>query len=258
MSLAQTPNQNQDALSSMELKFLSEDQNESFDQEYHWPREMKEKIVRIGARFPRGPETILDIGGGNGRFLDNMLDAFPNATGYLLDISPVLLSRNTPSARKHLLEGSISELAACFPTQRFDVITVNWVLHHLVGSEWERSVANVTSALEAATQLLSPGGVIVIAELMFNDIFGGDLPSHLTYAITCVKNPRFVKLARRYFNTAGVGVCFHSQSAWERIFERVGLKIEQNFFGGYRSWVLPFILLALKSQRDGHYFLSRR
>lgn len=240
----------------MELTFLAEDQNENFDQEYHWPLEMTKKIDRIRNRFRKDPPAILDVGGGNGRFLDNLLAAFPSSTGYLLDISPALLARNSPNERKRLVEGSISDLPTLFPEQRFDVITFNWVLHHLVGPGWERSANNARLALDAAARLLSPGGVIVVAELMFNDIFGGDLPSHIIYAITSAKNPRFVGLARRYFNTAGVGVCFHSQPAWECLFEQVGLKVEQKFFASPRHWRLPFLFLALKSQQDGHYFLS--
>jgi ubiquinone/menaquinone biosynthesis C-methylase UbiE len=253
--------QNFGGLNRMELRFLAEDQNEDFDQDYHSAADLKQKIDVIRARLPEGPVSILDIGGGNGRFLDSLLSAFPTANGYLIDPSQALLSRNAVSSRKHLVQGSVDQLEEIFPNQTFDIITINWVLHHLVGPTWRKSVSNAIAALEIAARLLSPSGMIIVAEDMFDDIFGGDLPSHVIFAITSIKNHRFAKLARCCFNTAGVGICFHSQSAWEALFRRAGMKTEQTFFGEYlpsdlkMRLMLP--LLALKSRRHGHYFLSR-
>jgi SAM-dependent methyltransferase len=248
--------------SKMELKFLAEDQNTAFDWEYHTPEELQAKIDFLRERFPDDPPRILDVGGGNGRFLDGLLLAFTNANGYLIDISQHLLSLNAPNPRKHLVHGSLERLEEIFPELKFDVITMNWVLHHLVGSTWERSVSNSIAALELASRLLSPNGVIAVAENMLNDILGGDLPSHIIYAITSVRNPLFVKLARPYFNTAGVGVCFHSQPAWERLFAHAGLKTEHSFYG-VDYWAMDLkmriklIPLSVKSRRHGHYFLSK-
>jgi hypothetical protein len=42
------------------------------------------------------------------------------------------------------------------------------------------------------------------------------------YAITPTSWPWFVRLAKRFFNTAGVGVCFQSQRAWQHIFAEAG------------------------------------
>lgn len=249
-----------DSRGKLELAILAEDQNESFDEDYHTGAELKRKIDSIADRFPDGPATILDIGGGNGRFLDGLLAAFPDAHGYLLDLSELLLSRNTSYHRKHLVHGSVENLPELFAGQIFDVITMNWVLHHLVGRTWRGSVANCAATLEMAARLLSPTGVIIVAENMLDDVLGGDLPSRLVYTITSIKSPALVHLVRRHFNTAGVGVCFHSQKAWEHLFECTRLKIEQRFFGKY--WRadarrrLMLLLLSIKSQRHGHYFLS--
>jgi hypothetical protein len=45
----------------MELKFLEEDQNATFDCEYHTPEEIAAKVDAIRASIPGGPQTILDI-----------------------------------------------------------------------------------------------------------------------------------------------------------------------------------------------------
>ena len=82
----------------------------------------------------------------------------------------------------------------------------------------------------------------------------------MIYAITRVQSPWFVRLARRYFNTAGVGVCFQSKAAWERIFSQAGFAIE-NYSGNVR-WDhgvlkrLMFVGLFLKIHRHGHFALA--
>jgi 2-polyprenyl-3-methyl-5-hydroxy-6-metoxy-1,4-benzoquinol methylase len=244
----------------MELKYLEEDQNARFDQEYHSLGELNAKIAALKQALPNGPRTILDLGGGNGKFLDSLLNEFPDAEGYLIDISEHLLGMNRVYPRKHLVHGTIGELEERFPSEKFDVITINWVLHHLVGPSYQTSISNVQSALRACANLLAPQGVIVIAENMFDGLPIDDAPSRIVYGITSVKAQWFVKRIRYYFNTAGVGVCFHSQRAWERLFDRAGLRIKVRFFGEFWGCDLKrrllFIPLMLKSQRHGHYLLS--
>jgi ubiquinone/menaquinone biosynthesis C-methylase UbiE len=251
-----------DHLNRMWLRFLAEQQNENFDHEYHSPEEARRTIDIIRARLPDGPATILDIGGGNGRFLDSLLSVFPTARGYLIDPSQVLLSRNSSNPQKHLVQGSVDRLEDIFANQTFDIITINFVLHHLVGGTWRQCVSNATNALKSAARLLTPDGMIIIAENMYDGILGRDLPSRIIYAISSIRNRQFVRLANRYFNTAGVGVCFHSQLAWEELFKRAGLKTEQKFFGNYWSVDLKtrllVLLLGVKSRRRGYYFLCKR
>jgi ubiquinone/menaquinone biosynthesis C-methylase UbiE len=244
----------------MELKYLKEEQNVQFDQEYHSPGELKSKIAAIKEAIPNGPRSILDLGGGNGKFLDALLNEFESASGYLIDISEHLLAVNKIYPRKRLIRCSISDLEERLQGLKFDVITINWVLHHLVGPSYETSVANVQSALKACANLLTSQGVIVVAENMFDGLPIDDAPSRIVYAITSVKTPWFVKRIRYYFNTAGVGVCFHSQRAWERLFHRAGLRTKARFFGEFWGCDLKrrllFAPLMLKSQRHGHYLLS--
>ena len=119
--------------SPMELVTLSEAQNAAFDSEYHSVIEIKTKVAVLRDLLPGGPRSLLDLGGGNGAFLDEMLTAFPAARGTNLDISEHLLGKNKPHPRKRLVHGSIGDLTALFPREKFDVMTINWVLHHLVG-----------------------------------------------------------------------------------------------------------------------------
>ncbi len=112
----------------MDLQYLSEDQNVSFDEEYHSPKELAQKVLLLRAHFgPDGPATILDAGGGNGTFLDAMLDAFPKANGTVLDVSRLLLARNKSHPRKAVVEASLEQAPALFAGRRFDLITTNWL-----------------------------------------------------------------------------------------------------------------------------------
>ncbi len=108
--------------------------------------------------------------------------------------------------------------------------------------------------------LLTPNGVIVVAENMFDGFGGTNIPSHTIWSITSVRNPSFVKLARRFFNTAGVGVCFQSENSWRRIFGSAGLTVSHHFFGipwsvsPTRRVAIGF--LGLKGPRHGHFLLK--
>jgi 2-polyprenyl-3-methyl-5-hydroxy-6-metoxy-1,4-benzoquinol methylase len=142
----------------MDVLVLSEAQNEAFDTDYHSPKELAEKIDAIRSRFGDRPARILDLGGGNGRFLDSLLAALPNARGTLIDISAELLARNVSSPRKEIINGSIADLSGVLAGQMFDIITLNWVLHHLVGRSYEVCRRNVVECLAACAGLLAPAG----------------------------------------------------------------------------------------------------
>jgi ubiquinone/menaquinone biosynthesis C-methylase UbiE len=243
----------------MQLGYLDESQNEAFDFEYHSEAELKAKLAFIREVFPNGPPQILDIGGGNGKFMDRVLAEFPESEGYLIDISQNLLDKNQPNAKKHLIHGSFEDLTKLLPGKTFDLITINWVLHHLVGPSYRLSVENVKQALAMTSKMLSANGILFVAENEYQGLLESNVPSHVIYTITKIRNPAFVALIRRYFNTAGVGVCFQSQRGWLNIFKRCGLSVD--YYMQNSRWKhgvkkrLMFLLLFLRMQRHGHFGL---
>jgi len=245
----------------MQLAYLDESQNEAFDYEYHSEEELAAKLNYVRGSFAQGPSSLLDVGGGNGKFMDRLLEEFPRAQGYVVDISSSLLQKNRQHPRKHLVHGSLEHLPALTAGATFDVITINWVLHHLVATTYERSLKNVEQFLASAADLLNPGGTILIAENEFQGFFDTNIPSHMIYAVTRVQHPSFVRLARRYFNTAGVGVCFQSLRGWERLFARCGFQID--YYHQHARWQhglkkrLMFAPLFLREQRHGHFAVRR-
>jgi hypothetical protein len=84
-----------------------------------------------------------------------LLERFPNSDGVLLDVSEALLAQNTSRNRKQLVKASVSEMAAHF-NRKFDLITINWLLHHLVGQTYKVSHYNATSVLKQCHHRRNP------------------------------------------------------------------------------------------------------
>lgn len=247
-------------MQQLNLLQLDESQNLTFDADYHSPGELNLKLQRLRDLARRDDFSILDVGGGNGRFLDTILEVYPSAHGTLIDISPQLTALNRPHPRKTIRIGSVENLGAEFPEGSFDIIMMNWLLHHLVSPSYSECENNCKLTLHACRKLLKPNGTIVVTENMFDGFGGTNLPSWMIYMITRVRAPWFVARSRRFFNTAGVGVCFRSASSWRGIFRDAGLRIVHDDAG--RVWDLAprhrlaAALLGLESVSHRHFFLQ--
>ena len=240
---------------------LNEDQTAAFDTEFHAREELETKFLLLEESSEDKPFTVLDLGGGNGLFVDQLLARFPKSSATIVDISASLLATNRPSDRKELIHGSIEYIPDLLAGRKFDYITGNWVFHHLIGNSYRTCWNNCLGTLMQCKELLKPNGMLIVAENMFDGYLGSNLPSHLIYAITSIRWPWFVRLAKRFFNTAGVGVCFQSQRAWQHMFAQAGFDVVPFHRGlewGGRSFRLAIHLLFLRSVLNGHFFLTRR
>jgi hypothetical protein len=246
--------------SAMDLVYLNETQNKNFNREYHSRQEMGDKLSRLTAAELPEAARILDLGGGNGKFLDGLLCYFKSWRGTLLDVSPGLAAINVPMDRKQIVIGSVGDLDKLLPGQKFDVITVNWLLHHLIGSNYAACERNCVATLRACGAVLARNGYIVVSENMFDGFFETNIPSFVIYCITRIRAPWFVKISRRYFNTAGIGVCFRSRKSWRKIFREAGLDIAIEDQG--RLWALTGKrgsmnrLLGIRAIYHRHFYLQ--
>jgi SAM-dependent methyltransferase len=170
--------------------------------------------------------SLLDVGGGNGTFLDTMLQALPDATGTLVEMSQGMADKNAPSPRKAVVCANFLDWAAATAQseQRFDVIFFNFVLHHFVGKRWDESNRLQAQALQAAKSVLARDGLIVVYEIHYNGLFNDELPSTLIHALSssALLSPVVKRLGA---NTAGYGVCFHSENYWKKLFGENGLSV---------------------------------
>src|SRR5579862_5346232 len=94
----------------MITKQLQDNQLASFDRDYV-SEEMWPFIYRnIEKSFPSGEFSLLDIGGGNGRFADMLLAKYDKARAVVLDNSSLLLEKNKASPRKATILESAERL----------------------------------------------------------------------------------------------------------------------------------------------------
>lgn len=234
---------------------LSDEQLSAFDKEYVNDRRWVPVARCLADAFPDGRFSFLDLGGGNGRFADRVLAAFPHAHGTVLDSSSRLLALNAPSPRKRTLVGDASELAA--HPHRYDVVFCNWLLHHLVttGSYAETRRNVLDTLVTCRDRLLTARGFVSVYE---NDYEGlvDDFPGRAIFAVTSLR--RAAPLMRRLgANTAGVGVCFRSSRAWRRLFAAAGYELvahTQDADSVRVPWYARAAFLIRRVPR-GHYWL---
>lgn len=169
--------------------------------------------------------SILDCGGGNGLFLDMLLDIFPEAQGTLIDAAPFMLERNTPHPRKRLIHGNLETFSVQFDAdQKFDLIFFSDILHHCIVSTYRESREMQMSIVQSAVRLLAPNGRIVVCERILDSRWNNDFSARLVYRLTRCKT--LAALVRLFgANTAGVGVCFFSSEQFETLCRRSGLEI---------------------------------
>jgi SAM-dependent methyltransferase len=238
------------------MKQLEDSQLISFDKEFVNDRRWDMVREQIDKDLPDGDFRFLDIGGGNGRFADRLLAAYPNATGTVLDNAEVLLEKNQPNERKTLVYGSVENLDRL--DTKYDLVHLNWLLHHLVGDSYRQTRTNILRAAGAAARLLSPRGRLSIFECLYNGFLFDNLPSHLIFHLTSSRTLADI-MRRCGANTAGVGVCFLSRKEWFATMKQAGLEIRS--FVPDEDWPLPLarrVFLLIDHVSAGHFWLANR
>src|SRR5437762_1932790 len=152
------------------LEQLADDQLQSFDTEYVNDARWAPVGRSIEHDFPDGRFTFLDVGGGSGMFADRVLETYPQSRGVVLDNSQLLISRNKPHPRKELLLESVERLGAAIGDRRFDLISTNWLLHHLVSRSYARTRSNIDGALRMISGFLTDRGRLSVYENLYNGI----------------------------------------------------------------------------------------
>lgn len=232
---------------------LDESQNLAFDREFFGRREFHILVEALRGKY-RQPVNLLDVGGGNGKFLDSLMDALPTGRVVNLDISAALLELNKKN--KTLIHASILDepFKGAGESERFDVITVNWVLHHMIGSSEHHCKMLQLATLEACKSALRAGGMVAVAENDYRSWVSEDFSARLIYVVT--RSRTLARFARRFANTAGVGVRFRTENGWRKLFESAGLTVVQAFYGEkWRTRLWKRVLLGMRAPRHVHFLL---
>ena len=238
------------------LRKLQDSQLNHFDRD-RFTDEMWERLSdRIAADFPDGRFRFLDVGGGNGSFADGLLSRFPASHGVLIDNAEVLIARNAPHPRKTIICQSCESMEPHLGGSTFDLINVNFLLHHLVSDSYERTRRAQTNMLAAAARMLSPRGRISVFETLYDGLVLDGAPSWLIYQFTASRI--LAPVTRRMgANTAGCGVCFLSEAQWRESFR--SLRFDVAWFRRYER--RPFnplrqLALHIRSRGVGHFWLA--
>ena len=241
------------------IRVLDDSQTEAFDVEYMYETRWLKLRALIDRDFPDGRFSLLDVGGGNGNFADLVLHHYPESTAMVVDLSDQLLSKNKPDPRKQVRRGSATELAHI--PGPFDVVSCNWLLHHLVGDSYRQSLTNIEGTLAQCRRLLSPRGRLCIWENRYDGMLLDGVPGRLIYSLTSMRS--IAKLTRALgANTAGVGVCFQSNRQWHHHFDEAGLSVRDELddskFKAARKLTFTRLVLHLKPVGPVLYWLEPR
>lgn len=213
-----------------EIKQLSKAQLSQFDRDLMEPHAKDVFWKQLKRSFGVDSQitlNVLDIGGGNGLFADMLIRHMPNIHVTVLDNSEYLLNQNKKSRNKSLVLGSADKIGELFPMQKFDLITINWVLHHLVGTSRQNTINTIKTVLLQAKMLLAEKGKLAIFENVMNGSLFDTYPNRVIYSLTSCNIPILTPFIRKhYFNTAGVGVFFMSHNMLKKYFSEVGLQID--------------------------------
>jgi ubiquinone/menaquinone biosynthesis C-methylase UbiE len=239
----------------MSVALLSDRQVAAFDFEQLDDARWSPLQQRIASEFPDGRFSLLDVGGGNGAFVDRVLRTYPDAVATVLDISEYMLDRNVPHARKTMLRKSVADLPQL--RDRYDVVAAHWFLHHLVGRTYRETLANQREALRSMARLLTPRGRISVFENNYAGWISDSLPGYLIYQLTASKT--LAPVTRRLgANSAGVGVCFQSREQWRQAFRDAGLDCLGYVEPDVWEWPLRWhwrVATTVSDIRAGHFWL---
>lgn len=188
-----------------------------FDDDYLDDGTLDRVLAAAAAACPAIAD-VADFGGGNGRLLDRVLDRIPAARGTNYEISARLRSLNADSPRKSVVAESFLAAGA---DARYDLVFINWVLHHLVGSDVGSTRGLIGQAAAAAWRALRPGGALVVAENLLESAIPETAASAALFAITRSRLLKpVVSRMRDGAAIAGVGIYYLSGEELRRAFSR--------------------------------------
>ena len=211
-------------LPDQSLRRLDGEQLAQFDTHYIAGTRIEAIDRMIRRDFPSGDFTVLDVGGGNGTFADQVLDRHGGAQVTVLDNADSLLAANSAHPRKRLVRGSVEEMGRLLAGESFDLISFNFSIHHFVSDSYARSRSAQAAALRGARSLMSGRGRISVFENVCEGYVAPPFSGWLIYRLTAAR--AIAPLVRRLgANTAGCGVLFLTEEAIRADAERAGLRV---------------------------------
>ena len=145
-------------------KLLGDEITQLFtDYKYSSRTDMKDyPIIKFIGKYGRTGQIVLDVGGNNGNFLENVLRYTAITKVVNLEFVPFFANKNNVNNINFV---NASALNLPFNDNTFDFVNCSFVLHHLVGSSRRMSADNASRAIEEMARVTRNGGYIIIEEV---------------------------------------------------------------------------------------------
>jgi hypothetical protein len=235
-------------------KTLSTEQIKAFHHSGFVEDQVRDFMSLVGVAAGDGAE-VLDVGGGCG-FFAQRLNALTGLKVQVMDTDPA----SVEACRRSGVEATIGD--ALQPQVRLadGVITLNLILHHLVGRS-ER----VTRSLQAQALGVWRNQVraIFVNEYIYES-YVGTLSGWVIFQIT--RNPLLSLVGRMVAtvapslkaNTFGVGVRFRAHREWLALFDAAGYEVKSTMVGADEPISAARRLLLIKRIRRDSFLLEPR
>lgn len=168
----------------------------------------------------------LDVGGGIGTFAKAICE-LNNGVEFIDVVDPSIQAHANfvNHQRTSLIKGTMNNI---HNPKYYEFITINLVCHHIISSTSKDTLDAQIKFLRDASSLLKDDGLLFVEENIYESLLFKDLCGRLIYELTSL---RMIAKATRKLgaNTAGEGVCFHSDDVWRAIFNDAGFKVAQTF-----------------------------
>jgi hypothetical protein len=156
----------------------------------------------------KGKISILDIGGGSGKFAKEVKNRLPDAEVWILDASQEMLNKINDD-RIHQIHG---ELPHKVPINlKFNFIISTFFLHHLVGETIDESKNKLMDTLRFVNNLLEDGGYFLIDENYFESHFFPTLSRFIIFQLLKIQNRFRIKIPNKAF-LEGLIICFYTRT----------------------------------------------
>jgi hypothetical protein len=235
-------------------KPLSTEQVEAFHHDNFVEAQVRDFVALLGAAAREHGE-VLDVGGGCG-FFAQRLHALTGRRVRVMDTDAASIE----AARRAGVEAIYGDALCPGETGSESVVTLNLILHHLVGRS-ERITADLQR--QALTVWRSRVGALFVNEYIYESYLG-NFSGWLIYQIT--KNSLLSLLGRAVAtlvpslraNTFGVGVRFRARGEWLHLFDAAGYVVESSTRGADEEISLPRRGLLIKRIRRDSFLLRPR
>lgn len=166
---------------------------------------------------------ILDVGGGDGSFCTLLKKEFPEADVTLLEPSENLISL-CKDIRIRKIHGNLPDrLNLEFP-EKFNIIFIRFVLHHLAAGSIDSSKILVKASLLELKKHLDPDGYLIISETFYESNIIDTLMRGVIFYLLAIQNRLNSKIPLTDFQL-NLRVCFYTRSELKKMIGDCGFAI---------------------------------